>query len=144
MGPIGFLIGKWTGEGKSEGGNTDRGTSSIEPIVGGTALLRRDHNDVIDSKGKRVESFDQVMLIYAEAGTLRGDYTDGSHIIHYRSATVNPGVSVQFVTEMTPDAPAFRLTYSKMSPSILGVRFEMALPGTTEFHTVAEGQISKR
>jgi hypothetical protein len=142
--PIGFLVGEWTGAGKSEGNNSDAGTSSIQPIVGGTALLRRDHNDVTDASGKPVESFDQIMAIYPEGGTLHADYLDGTHVIHYVGAAVQPGQSVQFDTAVTPNAPAFRLTYTKTSADTLAIKFEMMLPGKSTFRTVAEGAVKRR
>jgi hypothetical protein len=142
--PIGFLVGEWVGGGHSEGGATDRGLSSIHPIVGGAALMRNDHNDVFDASGKLVESFDQVMPIYPEGGTLRADYLDGSHVIHYTHAVVQPGVSVQFLTDVNGRAPAYRLTYTKVSADVLGIKFEIATPGSPDFHVIAQGEVHRR
>ncbi|HEY1632025.1 MAG TPA: hypothetical protein VGF56_11975 [Rhizomicrobium sp.] len=144
LAPVQFLIGDWTGQGKSEGNTTDRGRSSIKPIVGGHALLRRDHNDVSDAKGKLVESFDQVMTIYPEGGALKADYLDGAHVIHYVHADVKDGQSVQFVTATSAQAPTFRLTYTKASPGTLAIKFEMEAPGQNDFHTVAEGTVTRK
>lgn len=144
LAPVQFLIGDWTGHGKSENNSTDTGTSSIHAIVGGAALLRRDHNDVRDAKGKLTESFDQVMLIYPEGDTLHADYVDGSHTIHYIRADVTDGQSVEFLTAVTANAPTFRLTYTKASATTLDIKFEMAAPGGTDFHTVAEGVVARK
>jgi len=84
------------------------------------------------------------MIIYPESGTYHADYLDGSHTIHYVHAAVEPGSSVQFDTGIAPNRPAFRLTYSKVSDGTLSILFEMAMPGLTAFHTVAEGQIVRR
>jgi hypothetical protein len=102
---LSFLVGDWTGTGKSENGGTDTGRSSIQRIVGGNALLRRDHTDVTDKNGKLIESFDQIMLIYPEGGTLHADYLDGTHVIHYIHAVIQPGQSVQFITDTSAKAP---------------------------------------
>jgi hypothetical protein len=144
LAPIGFLVGQWSGTGKSEGNRRDAGTSSIQPVVGGTALLRRDHNDVSDANGKLVESFDQIMLIYPEAGTLHADYVDGAHTIHYTSAVVQPDQSVQFTSAAQPNAPIFRLTYTKASPDSLAITFEMEPPGKSVFQTIAQGAVRRR
>jgi hypothetical protein len=140
---IAFLIGDWHGDGKSEGGMTNHGTSSIHLIVGGNALLRRDHTDVTDKNGKLQESFDQVMLIYPEGGTLHADYLDGAHTIHYVKATVSPGVSVQFESAGGTGAPVFHLTYTKTDTDTLGIAFEMQPPGTAPFTMVAKGEVHR-
>jgi hypothetical protein len=140
---VAFLIGDWTGGGASEGGMTDKGTSSIHLIVGGNALLRKDHNDVTDKDGKLQESFDQYMLIYPEGGTLHADYLDGAHTIHYVRAEIAPGQSVQFESAAAPGAPVFRLTYTKETAETLGIKFEMQPPGGTNFATVASGILTR-
>jgi hypothetical protein len=138
---LSFLVGDWTGTGKSENDTTDNGRSSVQPVVGGNALLRRDHTDVTDKTGKLIESFDQIMLIYPEGGTLHADYLDGTHVIHYTSATIQPGQSVQFLTGTSATAPAFRLTYSKQAAGMLAIKFEMQPPGAPQFQIVAEGDM---
>ena len=138
---LSFLVGDWTGGGKSEHDTTDKGVSSIQPVVGGNALLRRDHTDVSDKTGTLIEGFDQIMLIYPEGGTLHADYLDGTHVIHYTSAAIQPGQSVQFLTDNSASAPAFRLTYSKQAADTLAIKFEMQPPGATQFQTVAEGAL---
>ncbi len=142
LAPIGFIVGDWV----SAPGNAspDRGSSSIQPIVGGAALLRNDHHEVVDTaSGKTTASFDQVMPIYAEGGTLRGDYFDGTHIIHYTHAIVAPGASVQFLTA-TDANPAYRLTYTKISDEVVAIRFEVAAPGSSDFHVIADARVQRR
>jgi hypothetical protein len=142
---IGFLVGSWgSGTGTvAETGGTSRGSSTIAPEANGSALLRRDHTDLFDRTGKPSGSFDQIMLIYPEAGTLHADYADGDHVIHYTSATVVPGTSVVFTTGTSPGAPAFRLSYVKSDSDTLAVTFEIAPPGQTTFHSIATGTLRK-
>ena len=138
---IGFIVGDWVGA--PGNGSHDRGASSIHPIVGGAVLLRNDHHEVVDAGGKVTASFDQVMPIYAEGGTLRGDYFDGAHVIHYTHALVQPGASVQFLTD--PDAkPVYRLTYSKVSDNVVAILFEVAAPGSSDFHVIADARVQRR
>ena len=83
---ISFLVGDWTSvTGKvADTGDTDRGGSRITIEADGAALLRRDHTETFDAKGKPTGAFHQIMLIYPEGGTLRADYSDGEgHVIHY-------------------------------------------------------------
>ena len=143
--PLSFLIGHWTAtKGEAENGVVAKGVSSIEPAAGGTALLRRDRTDLFSTDGKPRTSFEQVMLIYPEGGALHGDYFDGTHAIHYLSATVEPGKSVTFNTAATPGPPRFRLTYTAKGADRLAVKFEMAPPGSVEFQIIASGEAERR
>jgi hypothetical protein len=144
--PLSFLVGNWTaGQGKvTETGGSATGRSAFSIEAGGGALLRRDHTSLKGADGKRAGGMDQVMLIYPEAGALKADYSDGSHVIHYTSAQVTPGRSVVFRSAPQPGAPSFRLTYSTTPDDRLDVKFEMAAPGGAEFKPVAEGQMVRR
>lgn len=137
--PLEFLVGSWTGEqGRAERDET-RGEFRIEAAVGGKALLRRDHTELVSTQGVAMQSIDQIMLIYPEDGHLRGDYFDGTHAIHYQDAQIEPGRSVRFATRPSSGMPMFRLTYVRLSSDRLSVRFEMQPIGQSEFRTVAEG-----
>jgi len=137
--PLAFMVGHWRGEnGKVENGASDKGVVAIEPAVGGAALLSRGHTEVFKG-GKPIESFDQLLLIYPEDGDLHADYFDGTHVIHYVSAVVDPGKAVTFNTAATPGPPRFRLTYRAKTPDRFSITFEMAPPGSETFQTVAVG-----
>lgn len=139
-----FLLGAWTsGDGKvAETGGTSKGASVITSEAGGAVLLRRDHTDLFDKSGKPAGSFDQIMTIYAERGSIHADYFDGSHIIHYISASVVPGRSVIFTSAFVPGAPAFRLIY-EISGRSLSLDFAMAPPGQTNFRPIAIGTLQR-
>jgi len=104
------------------------GSSTIQPVANGAALLRRDHTDLFDAAGKPTSGFDQIMMIYAEGRAFHADYLDGSHVIHYTSAVVVPGKSVTFATSVQPGVPGFRLAYALATPTLLSVSFSTALP----------------
>jgi hypothetical protein len=150
MQPLAFLIGHWTAtEGRAENKVIAKGVSNIEPAAEGAALLRRDRTDLFSPDGKPLQSFEQVMLIYPEGGDLHGDYFDGTHVIHYVSATVDPGKSVTFLTAATPlttatpGPPRFRLTYTARGPNGFNVKFEMAAPGASDFTVIASGDAKR-
>ena len=82
-------------------------------------------------------------MIYPEAGTLRADYSDGAHVIHYVSASVTPGSAVVFSTADRPDAPSFRLGYTLSGPRMLEVAFAMAPPGSHDFRPIATGTLTR-
>jgi len=142
---LSFLVGDWTsGQGKvADTGGTSSGRSRFEPAAGGAVLLRRDHTDLFYTSGAPAGGIDQIMMIYPEAGTLHADYSDGAHVIHYVTATVEPGKSVIFTSEAKTGAPTFRLAYALESTGTLTVLFTMAPPGSTEFRPIATGTLEK-
>lgn len=142
---LSFLMGKWvSGRGTvADTGGASTGYSNIEPILGGAALLRRDHTYLFDAAGKPTGSFDQLMTIYSEDGAIHADYLDGSHVIHYTSATVAPGRSVTFTTQASPAVPTFKLAYSIAGPDTLSVTFSMGPPGSGAFHPIASGTLTR-
>ena len=140
---LGFLVGQWkSNDGKvADTDGTSNGTSTISIEADGTALLRRDHTETFDAKGKSSSGFDQIMTIYSENGTVHADYVDGEgHVIHYASATVVAGKSVTF--DSAPGAgPAFRLVYELQAPATLAVSFGMTQSG--QFHPIASGTLTR-
>ena len=142
---IGFLVGRWdTGAGNvADTGGTSKGFSVVTVEANGAALLRRDHTDLFDAAKKPSGGFDQIMLIYPENGTLYADYSDGRHVIHYKSATVVAGESVTFSSVSQPGAPTFKLTYEFHAPDTLNVTFGMLPPGQSVFQPIASGTLRK-
>jgi hypothetical protein len=145
LGGLGFLVGHWSnGVGKvADIGGTSKGSSVISVEANGEALLRRDHTDVFDARGKPAESFDQIMLIYPEGGTIRADYTDGRHVIHYPAATVISGKSATFTSARQAGAPVYRLTYDLQATDTLAVSFAMMPPGQSSFIPIATGTLKR-
>jgi hypothetical protein len=140
---ISFLVGHWTsGEGKvADTGGTSKGSSAITVEANGNALLRRDHTDLFDDHGKPTGGFDQIMLIYPEAGVLHADYSDGQHVIHYIGAV--SGKSITFTSVTQTGAPTFRLRYEAQSPDTLAVTFGIIPPGQTAVRPIAAGTLRK-
>lgn len=116
-----FLTGKWLSGRRTvaETGGVSTGYSDFEPILGGSALLRRDHTYLSDAAGKPTGSFDQLTTIYPEAGGIHADYVDGTHVIHYTSAFAVSSRSVTFITQTSSAAPQFKLAYSLAGPDTL-------------------------
>jgi len=141
---IGFLVGNWSnGQGHvADTGGASTGGSKVTVEAGGGVLLRRDHTNLFDRDGKPAGGFNQVMMIYPEAGTLHADYSDGAHIIHYVTAEVQPGRSVTFTSAIQPGAPVFRLAYELTAPDALIVTFGMIPPGGA-FQPIAVGTLRR-
>ena len=83
-------------------------------------------------------AYDQIMLIYPEAGKLRGDWFDGQHVIHYTAVAIEPGRSVTFEGSPRGGSPLYRLSY-RLGPSGVEVTFGKRLRGTRSFQAIASG-----
>ena len=142
---LGFLLGYWLSDSGSvaDSGGTAKGSSTITAEAGGAVLLRRDHTDLFDQRGNAAGGFDQIMMIYPEAGSVHADYSDGSHVIHYVSAAVTPGQSVVFTSAAQPGEPVFKLSYTRDGADKLGVSFAIAPPGQSDFRAIATGTAHK-
>jgi hypothetical protein len=143
--PIGFLLGKWTSDNGvlADTGGRSTGTSTVTAETGGATLLRRDHTSLFDANGRSAGGFDQLMMIYPEGGALHADYSDGTHIVHYRTAVVDPGKSVVFTSEAPPGEPTYRLAYAVTGPMGLSVSFSIKPPGSDAFQPIATGGLIK-
>lgn len=120
LGGLSFPIGTWSG-----------GDGKVAETVSACST----------PSGTPAGGFDLVMMVYAEDGTIRADYVDGAHVIHCRSATIEPGCAVTFDTGAIPGAPAFRLSYRMQKPGSLAPSFSMAPPGRDTFRPVAVGTL---
>lgn len=145
LGGIGFLVGDWSsGKGQvADTGGTSTGSSRVTVEAGGGVLLRKDHTELADAAGKPSGGFDQIMMIYPDGGAIHADYSDGSHLIHYTQAVVDPGKSVVFTSGAQPGAPIFKLAYALTKPTTLTVAFSMAPPGSSTFNPIATGSLTR-
>jgi hypothetical protein len=115
---LSFLVGDWqAGQGRvADTGGTSKGRSTVTLEAGGNVLLRRDHADLFSATGQPTGSFEQIMMIYPEGGTVHADYSDGTHVIHYVRTDIADGHSVTFTSAAQPNAPTFRLLYELTDP----------------------------
>jgi hypothetical protein len=142
-----FLLGSWSSPKPGdlpETGGSSSGTTSFTPEAGGAVLWRKDHVALQDAHGQSAGGFDIVMMIYAEDGRVRGEYADGTHVIHYTQAKIDAGREVEFTTPSEPGRPAFRLAYALVQPGRIAIRFSVAPPGETVFQPIAVGVADKQ
>ena len=141
-----FLLGRWVSAAPgvvADTGESATGTSTFTAEAGGQVILRRDHTELRDAKGAPTGGFDQIMMMWPEGGAVRADYADGSHLIHYTRAEVEPGRAVTFSSDAGAGGPAFRLGYRVTAPGVLAVSFGMLPPGGAPFHPIATGELRK-
>ena len=70
------------------------------------------------------------MIVYPEGAAPRAIYFDNEgHVIHYTAEFAEGGDRIVFTSETEVSSPRFRLTYSKLGPGKVAIRFEIAPPG---------------
>src|SRR5438132_9833278 len=80
-----FMQGKWVGEGTNEVGGQGSGYFTFESNLQGKAWLRRNHSEYPSTNGRPAAVHDDMMIVYADAGSIRAFYTDTeNHTIPYR------------------------------------------------------------
>lgn len=135
-----FLVGNW--EAKTTGGKagaSGTGTYFFRLELKGHVLAR--HSAYEACRGP--EDFDcqhgDLLYIYPEGPgqELRAIYFDNEgHVIHYRVSASKPGM-VAMVSDAAEPGPQFRLTYELSGDTMTG-KFEMKMPGQTDFGTYLE------
>jgi hypothetical protein len=123
-----FLIGEWSGEGTGTPGQGSGGFSSL-PDLSGRVLIRKNRAEYPATKDKPAYSHEDLMVIYPDTPVERAVYFDNEgHVIHYTAEFKGPG-EVVLTSEARKPEPRFRLTYTKLGPDRIGIRFEIASPG---------------
>jgi hypothetical protein len=130
-----FLMGGWVAEGPAEAGT---GHFEFTSDVQGKVLIRRNHAEYPAAKPRPAVNHDDLMVIYHE-GEVRATYFDNEgHVIRYTMESGAPDTAT-FISETTPGAPRFRLSYKKLPDGRLAGKFELTPPDKPEeFKTYLE------
>ena len=140
-----FMQGKWVGEGTNEVGTQGTGYFTFESDLQGKAWLRRNHSEYPSTNGRPATVHEDLMIVYAEAGTVRAFYSDTeNHTIPYRVAFSDDKKTVTFVSDPLAAQPRYRLTYLRLDPAHMTIALEAATPDhPDEFKKVIEGRVRK-
>jgi hypothetical protein len=151
LAPLDFLIGTWAAV-----TDTAAGTSGGTNV--GNYTFRRDLNGhAIDRTGatescKGPEGFDcfhhDRLTIFSDPGALSAHHTsilafyqdNEGHVIYYAVSTPDPHTAV-FLSQSAPGTPKFRLTYhleGNGPKAVMTGKFQMAAPGSEEYHSYLE------
>jgi hypothetical protein len=88
------------------------------------------------------------MVLYRESDNAPPTalYVDSEgHVIHYSVTTSADKKTIEFLSEVSPSSPRYRLTYTKTGSDTLTVRFEIAPPGKPEaFSTYIEAKAKRK
>ena len=124
-----FLVGDWVGEGTGQPGN-GTGAFSFQLELDGRVLVRKNRADYPATKDKPAYSHQDLMVVYPRFPNYRAVYFDNEgHVIDYTTEFIVESGGVVFTSAVKPGEPHFRLTYTKLSPDQVGIRFEIAPPG---------------
>lgn len=129
-----LLLGEWSGEG---GGDPGQGSGSFtfRPELDGRILLRANYADYPATAERPAFSHQDLMVVYRNAGDprLRAIYFDSEgHVIQYAVTASADGDTVQFLSDVSPAAPTYRLTYTRKGPDTLAVTFDIAPAGAPD------------
>ena len=141
--PLVWLIGDWVGSG---GGGSGKGSGSFsfESDVQGRILVRKSFAEYPATADAPAYRHDDLMVVYREGKNLKAVYFDNEdHVIRYAVNVSADGSFVEFVSEASPGAARFRMTYRKSSDTTLAGQLETAPPGKP-FATYLEWTAEKR
>lgn len=151
LAPLDFLLGTWNATSNAPAGSAGAavtGTYTFRRDVGGHALVRTSSSD--SCKGPKDFDCDHQdqFTVFADANALAvhktsllGFYLDSEgHVIYYTASIPDPQTAI-FNSQSPPNSPKFRLTYhleGTGSKAIMTGKFQMAAPGTDDFHSYLE------
>jgi len=140
------LIGDWTGDGGGQPGSAT-GRTSYRFEVGERAIVRRNRADVAASAGRPASAHEDLLVIYAgsKPGEARALYVDNEdHVIQYTATWSADGRTLTFVSDASPAAPRFRMTYRIQSADEHVLDFDIAPPGSPEgFKPYVSGKLKR-
>jgi hypothetical protein len=130
LSPLRFLVGEWHAIDTPAG---ETGAFTFTLAVQDHVMVRTNeavYEATADRPGSR---HDDLMVIYAERGSLKADYFDNEgHVIRY-VVQAHGGDSAVFVGESrVAGEPGYRLTYTASVNGTLLGSFEIASPSTPE------------
>jgi hypothetical protein len=124
-----FLVGEWQAVDTRAG---ESGAFTFKLAVQDHVLIRTNEANYAATAERPASRHDDLLVIYAENGSLRGEYFDSEgHVIRYAVQPRGPN-AVAFVSDANPREPRYRLTYSAGPDGALAGSFEIAPPGSPD------------
>lgn len=141
-----FLLGDWTWTGGGRPGQAT-GTSTFEPDMNGTVLLRKVHLDYTATKERAAFAHDDLLYVYHDPqdSSLRAIFFDGEgHVIRYAVTVPPSGDSIQFLSDAAPSGTRCRMTYTRVGVDSVTERFEIAPPGKPDEFAIYVEFVAKK
>jgi len=141
-----FLIGTW--EAKTQGGFAKAegiGTYMFQLELRNHILARHSSGEACKGPADFNCAHSDLLYVYQDAAGQphKAIYFDNEgHVIHYQVSTPTAS-SVIFLSDPSRPGPQFRLSYA-LNGSILSGKFQMRMPGQTEFTSYLEWSGAKK
>ena len=133
-----FLVGSWTA--KATGGAAlaqSAGNYSFRFELAGHVLARHAPTSACTAPDESECRHNDLLYLYPEGSALKAIYFDNAgHVIHYDVSTPQASTLV-LLSDAAQPGPQYRLTYS-LAGGVLAGKFEMKLPGQTDFISYQE------
>ncbi|HEY4011496.1 MAG TPA: hypothetical protein VGM11_15180 [Acidobacteriaceae bacterium] len=151
LAPLDFLLGTWsarTDTGASSAAAQSTGTYTFHRDLNGHALVRSSSSDTCKGPANFDCNHHDQLTIFADPNALAAHkssllalYIDSEgHVIYYAISTPDPHTAV-FNSQNAPTQPKFRLIYHLEGDgpkAVMTGKFQMAAPGSDDFHSYLE------
>jgi hypothetical protein len=146
-GPLEYLIGDWAGEGGGQPGQGG-GEFSFQLDLQKRVLVRKSYAAYPAANGRPAFRHDDLTVVYRESENLpvKALYLDSEgHVIHYSVRASADQKTIEFVSDVLPSTPTYRLTYLMTGGNTLNIKFEIAPPGKPDaFSTYIEARAKRK
>jgi len=142
-----FLLGEWTGEGTGTEGAGGGGCSFTMDLKD-NVIVRKNWARYPATKDRPALSHDDLMIIYRDspATPLKAIFFDTEgHTIRYDVNVSADQNAIEFLSEVLPGAPRYRLTYWNGGTRDVKLKFEIAPAAKPEaFATYITGELHRK
>jgi hypothetical protein len=139
-----YLIGEWVGEHTGKPGSGD-GKFSFQTDLDGKILVRKSSTVFPASTSSAELIHDDLMIIYLNGGDNPQEaiyFDNEGHTIKYKVSFTDKAIVL--ASDIIPNAPRFRFTYTAIDDKTVNASFEMASPqAPEEFKMYLEGKANK-
>ena len=139
-----YLIGEWVGENNGQPG-VGEGKFSFQMDLDGRILVRKSSTKYPATTSSSEFIHDDLMIIYPNGGDKPQEaiyFDNEGHTIKYKVSFTDKAVVL--TSDIIPDAPRFRFTYTEIDAKTVNASFEMASPQASEdFKMYVEGRAFK-
>jgi hypothetical protein len=157
LAPLDFLLGTWSAKTDGSAGSAGAAASGVYTFsrdLAGHALARTGSLDSCKgpqsfdcSHHDQLTVFSDPNALAVHHASLLALYLDSEgHVIYYTVSTPDQHTAI-FLSQAIPSAPRFRLTYhleGAGAKAVMSGKFQMAAPGSEDFHSYLEWSGTKQ